>query len=174
MSLPAVRMLQIPSMSLSLSTPRLSRIGIHPRGVTFKSLNQSEATMANHIFSLSEGAALDLQRCSPRAMFEQNRNFLMRTYPHGRRIDSSNFDPVIFWRTGAQVVALNWQSWDTGMILNEGRLARTDGYVLKPDGYKIAGGEIKSKKLDRVAITIYAAQNLPLLNKNDSPAKFTP
>jgi phosphatidylinositol phospholipase C, delta len=155
-------------------TPRLSRMRIHTRGVTFKSLDQPEATMSNHIFSLSEGAALDLQRRSPRAVFEHNRQYLMRTYPDGRRVDSSNFDPVIFWRMGAQVVALNWQSWDTGMILNEGMFAGSDGYILKPDGYRGSGGEIKSKRLDRVAITIYAGQNLPLLNKDDSPAGFTP
>lgn len=155
-------------------TQRLSRMGIHTRGVTFKSLEQPEASMPGHIFSLSEKTALDVQRRSPAAMFAHNRDFLMRTYPHGMRVDSSNFDPVIFWRAGVQVVALNWQSWDAGMILNEGMFAGSDGYVLKPDGYRSGSGDIKSQKLDRVAITIFAAQNLPLLNRNDSPAKFIP
>ncbi|GFN90745.1 1-phosphatidylinositol 4,5-bisphosphate phosphodiesterase 1 [Plakobranchus ocellatus] len=34
----------------------------------------------------------------------------MRTYPAGMRIDSSNFNPVIFWAFGIQMVALNYQT----------------------------------------------------------------
>ena len=34
----------------------------------------------------------------------------MRTYPAGMRIDSSNFNPVIFWSFGIQFVALNYQT----------------------------------------------------------------
>lgn len=168
-------------------TPRLSRLGIHTRGIKFKSLDQSEASMPNHIFSLSEKAALAVQRTVPKSMFKHNRDFLMRIYPHGMRFDSSNFDPVIFWRAGVQVVALNWQSWDSGMILNEGMFAGSDGYILKPKGYRRdkplmsasdvdedAGSEISSKRLDRVAITVLAAQNLPLFERGDSPANYKP
>ncbi|KAK1727035.1 PLC-like phosphodiesterase [Colletotrichum acutatum] len=163
---------------------RLSRLGIFTRGITFKSLEQAEASMPNHIFSLSEKTAFAIQRRMPKALFSHNRDFLMRTYPHGMRFDSSNFDPVIFWRAGVQVVALNWQSWDVGMILNEGMFAGSDGYVLKPNGYRRdpidqsddedVGSNIESKKLDRVAVTGLAAQNLPLLNPHDDPTKFIP
>lgn len=168
-------------------TSRLSRLGIHTRGITFRSLEQPEACMPNHIFSLSEKAALTIQRTMPKALFTHNRDFLMRTYPHGMRFDSSNFDPVIFWRAGVQVVALNWQSWDAGMILNKGMFAGSDGYILKPKGYRRespqdlkstcqarAGSEIVSKKLDRLAITILAAQNLPLYQQGDDPAGYAP
>lgn len=170
-------------------TARLSRLGIHTRGITFKSLDQPESSMPNHIYSLSEKTAFAIQRGLPKALFAHNRDFLMRIYPAGMRFDSSNFDPVIFWRAGVQVVALNWQSWDTGMILNEGMFAGSDGYILKPMGYRHQRrnnsephGELEddvltttsSKRLDRVAITVLAAQNLPLLEKRDDPSKFTP
>ncbi|KAL8414272.1 hypothetical protein RB594_005485 [Gaeumannomyces avenae] len=163
-------------------TPRLSRLGIYTRGVTFKSLSQPEATMPNHIFSLSEQGAAEVQQKQPVEFFQHNKNYLMRLYPGGMRVDSSNFNPVIFWRTGAQVVALNWQSYDAGMMINEGMFAGSDGYVLKPDGYR-AGKEwapvheesqLPHKTLERVAITILAAQNIPLLSKNDRPANFIP
>ncbi|KAF5672054.1 phospholipase [Fusarium heterosporum] len=162
--------------------PRLSRMGIYTRGITFKSLEQPEASMPNHIFSLSENAAFAIQRRKPRALFLHNRRFLMRTYPHGMRVDSSNYDPVIFWRAGAQVVALNWQSWDLGMVMNEGMFMGSDGYVLKPEGYRHRPGSdgnqeevnIPSKTLDKIAITVVAAQNLPLLNRHNDPAKFIP
>ena len=34
----------------------------------------------------------------------------MRVYPAGMRIDSSNFNPVVFWMFGIQMVALNYQT----------------------------------------------------------------
>jgi phosphatidylinositol phospholipase C delta len=153
---------------------RLSRLGIHTRGITFKSLEQPEASMPNHIFSLSEKAAMALQKRMPKALFAHNREFLMRIYPHGMRVDSFNFDPVTFWRAGMQVVALNWQSWDVGMILNEAMFAGSDGYVLKPPGYRNTDNpkeaveySIPSKTLERVAVTVLAAQNVPLLDAGD-------
>ncbi|KAM0228346.1 hypothetical protein ACHAPO_010787 [Fusarium lateritium] len=161
-------------------TTRLSRLGIHTRGISFKSLDEPEAAMPNHIFSLSEDAAFAIQRRLPKALFSHNRRYLMRTYPHGMRFDSSNYDPVAFWRAGVQVVALNWQSWDLGMILNEGMFMGSDGYVLKPRGYCHDGlsndddVSIPSKTLERLAITVVAAQNLPLLKSTDDPAKFIP
>lgn len=162
---------------------RLSGMGIHTRGISFKSLEQPEASMPNHIFSLSEKAAMALQKSMPKALFAHNRDFLMRIYPHGMRVDSSNFDPVTFWRAGMQVVALNWQSWDVGMILNEAMFAGSDGFVLKPPGYRsnkqknaalaVSPEEVEHfapcKTLGRVAVTVLAAQNIPRLDAgNDS------
>ena len=37
----------------------------------------------------------------------------MRVYPAGMRIDSSNFNPVVFWMFGIQMVALNYQTEGT-------------------------------------------------------------
>ncbi|KAL2212049.1 1-phosphatidylinositol-4,5-bisphosphate phosphodiesterase delta-1 [Sarocladium strictum] len=163
------------SVKASKITPRLSRMGVYTRGVSFKSLTQPEAAIPTHIFSLSEKAVLEAQRNDPKALFSHNRDYLMRTYPHGLRFDSSNLDPVVHWRAGAQVVALNWQSWDSGMILNEGMFAGSDGYILKPQGYRSTdNGPVLTRTLDRVAVTILAAQNIPLLNNGDSTDKFAP
>ncbi|KAK4218157.1 PLC-like phosphodiesterase [Rhypophila decipiens] len=114
----------------------LSKLGIFTRGVSFKSLTQPEAAMPTHIFSLSENTVMEVHEKSQRELFEHNRRYLMRTYPSGLRITSSNLDPVVFWRKGIQIVALNWQNWDEGMMLNEGMFAGTGGYVLKPVGYR--------------------------------------
>lgn len=35
---------------------------------------------------------------------------LMRVYPAGMRIDSSNFNPVPLWACGVQLAALNYQT----------------------------------------------------------------
>lgn len=112
----------------------LSNLGIYTRGVSFSSLTQPEATMATHIFSLSEKKVDEVHERQPAELFGHNLRYLMRTYPHGLRFGSSNLDPAPSWRRGIQVVALNWQNWDEGMMLNEGMFAGTGGYVLKPEG----------------------------------------
>ena len=90
--------------------------------------------MPTHIFSLSENGVMEVHQKSAKELFNHNKHFLMRAYPSGLRIGSSNLDPAVFWRKGIQIVALNWQNWDEGMMLNEGMFAGTGGYVLKPEG----------------------------------------
>ena len=41
-----------------------------------------------------------------------------RIYPKGTRFDSSNYSPIPGWRSGAQFVALNFQTKDEHMLLN--------------------------------------------------------
>lgn len=162
--------------------PRLSQLGIYTRGVSFKSITQPEASMPNHIFSLSEPAAIELHRKQPLELFNHNKNYLMRTYPSGTRIDSLNFDPNPFWRMGIQIVALNWQTWDVGMMLNEGMFSGTDGYILKPKGYRSSDkstslGEepvIPQVTLNQLAIKILAVQGIPIDNTSDDPDDFRP
>jgi phosphatidylinositol phospholipase C, delta len=112
----------------------LSSMGVYTRGVSFKSLAQPEATMPTHVFSLSERAVVEVHEKERESLFDHNRHFIMRAFPSGLRIRSSNLDPPIFWRKGIQIVALNWQNWDEGMMLNEAMFAGTGGYVLKPEG----------------------------------------
>ena len=77
----------------------------------------------------------------------------VRTYPHGTKIDSSNYDPIPLWNHGIQMVALNVQTpgkqlaihamllvlsenciSDNFMFLNQGKFRQNGGcgYVLKP------------------------------------------
>lgn len=58
-----------------------------------------------------------------------------RVYPKGQRIDSSNYDPVRMWNCGCQMVALNYQTPDKPMQLNEGKFLQNGkcGYVLRPE-----------------------------------------
>jgi phosphatidylinositol phospholipase C delta len=37
------------------------------------------------------------------------KNNLLRVYPKGTRLDSSNYDPFVGWKHGAQMVAFNMQ-----------------------------------------------------------------
>lgn len=56
----------------------------------------------------------------------------VRVYPKGTRIRSNNYNPVPYWRGGAQICAQNWQKFDKGMQLNRAMFEGTDGWLLKP------------------------------------------
>ena len=62
------------------------------------------------------------------------RKQLVRVYPNGYRIFSGNFCPQTFWREGVQIVALNYQTNDKHMRLNQEMFAQNgkSGYILKP------------------------------------------
>lgn len=94
----------------------LSALGTHAKAVSFKSLQQPEAKMPAHVFSLSENAVFEVHEKQGQELFEHNRKYLMRAYPSGFRVGSSNVDPATFWRKGIQIAALNWQNWDKGMM----------------------------------------------------------
>ncbi|KAJ8684283.1 hypothetical protein QAD02_020075, partial [Eretmocerus hayati] len=58
-----------------------------------------------------------------------------RVYPRGQRIDSSNYNPMPMWNSGCQMVALNYQTGDKSMQLNQAKFRENGncGYLLKPD-----------------------------------------
>lgn len=68
-----------------------------------------------------------------------NRNQLSRVYPKGSRLDSSNYDPMPCWNVGTQMVALNYQTPDRSIQLNQGRFMRNGncGYLLQPPTMRI-------------------------------------
>ncbi|XP_055309016.1 1-phosphatidylinositol 4,5-bisphosphate phosphodiesterase epsilon-1-like, partial [Sitodiplosis mosellana] len=85
--------------------------------------------------SVNEPSAKKLCRKHPLALIAHTETQLMRTYPAGLRIDSSNFNPVFFWAFGIQLVALNYQTDDLPLAINTGMFEENGscGYVLKPD-----------------------------------------
>lgn len=52
-------------------------------------------------------------------LFKYSSRHLMRVYPGGLRIDSSNYNPAEAWTLGASLAALNWQKWDKPLWINE-------------------------------------------------------
>ncbi|KAL9110047.1 MAG: hypothetical protein Q9227_005386 [Pyrenula ochraceoflavens] len=156
----------------------LSQFGIYTKSFHFKHFNQpgksimadaladrkTEAELPTHVFSLSEKKVADVHETDPKTLFEHNRQFMMRAYPSGMRVTSSNLEPTFLWRQGIQMVALNWQRWDRGMMLNEGMFAGEFGWVLKPEGFR--GQKDKTTQIQRrslsLTIEVLAAQQLPL------------
>ncbi|XP_047270765.1 phosphoinositide phospholipase C 2 isoform X1 [Capsicum annuum] len=60
---------------------------------------------------------------------------LLRIYPKGIRVDSSNYDPLVGWMHGAQMVAFNMQGYGRSLWLMHGMFRANGGcgYVKKPD-----------------------------------------
>ncbi|THX62624.1 phosphoinositide phospholipase C [Aureobasidium pullulans] len=114
----------------------LASMGVYTRGCHFKDFDQPEAKLPNHIFSLSESKIIDVHKRDHSALFRHNKRFMMRVYPKGIRVSSSNLDPAPFWRMGAQIVALNWQYINAATMLNQAMFHATGGWVLKPEGYR--------------------------------------
>ena len=115
----------------------LGKLGVYTQGYSFDSFTADESKSFNHIYSIAERTFERLCNDQDRkAQLEKhNMRYLMRVYPSGFRIHSTNPDPLIFWRRGVQMVALNWQTYDLPMQLNEAMFASGSdklGYVLKP------------------------------------------
>ncbi|CAG7730788.1 unnamed protein product [Allacma fusca] len=76
-------------------------------------------------------------------LFSSERDFFMwyhqvqlsRVYPKGQRLDSSNYNPVPFWSVGCQMVALNYQTPDKALQINQGKFRQNGacGYILRPE-----------------------------------------
>lgn len=145
----------------------LSKLGIYTHSEHFVSFDVKAATKPSHIFSVGEKVILELHEQKREQMFSHNRNFFMRAFPAGSRFDSSNLDPSVCWRKGIQMVALNWQTLDEGMMLNEGMFAGSKGWILKPPGYRSEDvtseipAAIPYKTLD-LKISIFVGQRIPL------------
>ncbi|KAL6720669.1 hypothetical protein ACLMJK_002594 [Lecanora helva] len=155
--------------------PSLSALGVYTRAYHFKSLSAPEANLPFHVFSLNEKKFMEVHSSSGPTIFGHNRNHLMRAFPSGMRVRSDNLDPAPFWRKGVQMVALNWQRWDEGMMLNEAMFTGSKGYVLKPEGYRSKGdrthvsapssqsqADSSTHKTLSLSIEILAAQDIPL------------
>ncbi|KAI1206737.1 PLC-like phosphodiesterase [Annulohypoxylon truncatum] len=152
----------------------LSALAIYTHSEHFTNFESPAAKSPSHIFSISENKILELVVSKHHELFYHNRHFFMRAYPKGLRWDSSNPDPTQFWRKGVQMVAMNWQSWDEGMMLNEAMFSGEHGWVLKPPGYRSEdvwpGQEVDPPhhtSLD-LMITILAGQHIPLPEGVDS------
>ena len=152
----------------------LSKMGVYVRSCHFDALDQPEAKIPTHIFALSESKVISLLEQDRTGLFKHNLEYLMRAYPKGTRVRSSNLDPGPFWRQGVQIVALNWQQTNAAMMMNEAMFAGSGGWINKPDGYrKATKGEQPAIK--RIGADLYmqvlAAQKLDQ-DKSSTPNVF--
>ncbi|KAJ9076336.1 hypothetical protein DSO57_1027244 [Entomophthora muscae] len=94
-----------------------------------------------------------------------NQKFLSRVFPDGLQIDSSNFNPLPFWLAGFQLVALNYQTFDLGMLINQSMFWQNLqlGYILKPEYMRQLNPALPLPKPTKycLQVRVILGQNLP-------------
>lgn len=154
-------------MSVSLAALIVYTVGVKCRG-----FNKKEHYAVEHVFSLSERTANKILKESMGDLVKHNRSHVVRVYPNGTRLSSSNYEPHRYWASGTQLVAINWQTFgaflsfwfsqivysgssrlcyfdlDLGYVMNHAMFQRNgkSGYVLKPDALRIKDKELKNKR----------------------------
>ncbi|KAI1169297.1 phosphatidylinositol-specific phospholipase C [Nemania serpens] len=119
----------------------LGDLGVYCSGVKFHGFESAECKKANHILSFMEGTFRKHSKApgSKKLLTRHNMRYMMRVYPQYSRLTSDNFNPLMYWRKGVQMAALNWQTFDLGMQLNQAMFAGgkdQSGYVLKPEAMR--------------------------------------
>ncbi|KAL0577534.1 hypothetical protein V5O48_004475 [Marasmius crinis-equi] len=145
-------------MSFNLLSLVVYTVGVKCRGFN------GHSYAPEHIFSLSENSANKYMKGSMKDIIKHTQNHMVRVYPKGTRVSSSNYEPHKFWATGAQVVALNWQTFDLGYMINHAMFLRNgrSGYVRKPQALLAGGEELLDKYTEHYFdVTIISAQQLP-------------
>ncbi|XP_034769416.2 1-phosphatidylinositol 4,5-bisphosphate phosphodiesterase delta-1-like isoform X2 [Acipenser ruthenus] len=163
----------------------LSDLVVFCKSVHFPGFETARETQAFYeMSSFGESKAFKLAQESANRFVIHNTRQLSRTYPRGTRTDSSNYNPVDLWNAGCQIVALNFQTSDKSMDLNQGKFQQNgfSGYILKPrfmrDGQtqfnptSIMQGEWLTPK--KLHVMIISGQQLPKVNKNKNNSIVDP
>ncbi|KAI8853813.1 PLC-like phosphodiesterase [Chytridium lagenaria] len=112
----------------------LSDIVVYCKGIRFEGISSLRGLAFNEMFSISESKALPFiaRHRDDIAVFSSTH--LSRVYPAPMRVNSSNFDPTVFWSTGIQMVAMNFQTFDRGLQINRALFSGNGkcGFILKP------------------------------------------
>lgn len=162
--------------------PELVPLLVYTSGVTFRGLQPKKTYGPSQVFSLSESRAKGLIHNPVQAdvkdslkksahdstlLVQHTLGHVVRVYPKGTRVDSSNYEPNVFWAMGCQLVTVNWQTVDRGWHINRAMFLRNGGagYVLKSpalldSSYPV---DLSKHRLTKhvLKIRIISAQQLP-------------
>lgn len=154
----------------SIIVPELAELGVYAQSVKPGNNSWFEGTgdLTNgphhHLINVSESGLATHLPSNGALIAKHNSQHLMRVFPKGTRISSSNLKPVPFWAIGAQICALNWQNFGTSNQLNAALFQGSSGYVLKPAALR-AGGDgrlgVRGKK-KRLQLHVAGASDIPL------------
>ncbi|KAI0309355.1 PLC-like phosphodiesterase [Amylostereum chailletii] len=158
---PTAKPRQKTRMSLDLVCLLVYTVGVKCRG-----LNKKEHYAPEHVFSLSETTANKMykQDGTMADLIKHTRTHVVRIYPRGTRLSSTNYEPHRYWSAGAQLVAINWQTCDLGYMINHAMFQRNgrSGYVLKPLALRSADKDLLHRHTKHyLDVTVISAQQLP-------------
>ncbi|KMZ73693.1 Phosphoinositide phospholipase C [Zostera marina] len=120
-----------------IQTPEYGQIIAIKAGKPKGGLKEALSIDPNNVrrLSLSEQQLLDASESYGTDIVRFTQKNILRIYPKGTRIGSSNYNPFIGWMHGAQMVAFNMQGYGRALWLMQGffRANGGCGYVKKPD-----------------------------------------
>ncbi|KAI0786941.1 PLC-like phosphodiesterase [Abortiporus biennis] len=137
---------------------------VYTVGVKCRGLNKKEEYAPEHVFSLSENTANRILKQGMMDLIKHNRSHVVRIYPKGMRIGSTNYEPHRYWSAGCQLVAINWQTFDIGYMINHAMFQRNGraGYVLKPLALRSSDKHLLSSRSNHfLEVKVISAQQLP-------------
>lgn len=150
-----------------LIIPELAELGVYAQSV--KPVNNSwfegnlEHAPHHHLINVSESGLKEHLPANSSKIARHNAHHLMRVYPKGTRISSKNLHPVPFWGIGAQICAMNWQTFGASMQINEALFAGSGGYVLKPAALRAGGdGNLNTGRRRKLRLHVAGASDLNL------------
>ncbi|XP_073130421.1 phosphoinositide phospholipase C 6-like isoform X2 [Henckelia pumila] len=123
--------------SSNMSAPEYKRlIAIHA-GKVKKGLRHALRNVSGKVnrLSLSEQTLERAAASYPMDVVRFSQKNILRVFPKGTRVTSSNFDPTIGWMHGAQMIAFNMQGYGKSLWTMHGMFRSNGGcgYVKKPD-----------------------------------------
>ncbi|KAH8997911.1 PLC-like phosphodiesterase [Lactarius akahatsu] len=154
-------------MSLSVVSMLVYTVGVKCRGI-----NKKEQYAPVHVFSLSENTANKMfKRDGMLDLVKHNRTHVVRVYPKGTRVSSSNYQPHRYWSAGVQLSRsqlanlCTHEMVDLGFVINHAMFQRNgrSGYVLRPPALRSHDKSLLNKRTRHyLDITVISAQQLPL------------
>jgi len=148
--------------------PDLAELGVYAQSVKPSDnswYDQIELTNGphHHLINVSESGLLSHLPLASEKIASHNSRHMMRVFPKGTRISSKNLKPVPFWGIGAQICALNWQTFNASMQINKALFSGSEGYVLKPPALRAGGnGKLSTGKRKRLCLHIAGASDVPI------------
>lgn len=156
--------------------PELAELGVYAQSVKPVNTSWFEASLENaphhQLINVSETGLKTYMPVESAKIARHNSQHLMRVYPKGTRISSKNLQPVPFWAIGAQICALNWQTFGASSQINEALFSGSSGYVLKPAALRAGGnGNLNTGRRRKLRLHVAGATDIPLPSDRDGDIK---
>ncbi|KAL7924348.1 putative phospholipase C [Trichoderma austrokoningii] len=152
----------------SIIIPELAALGVYAQSVKPKDDSWFDPGQLingphHHLINVSESGLARHLPAHAAQISRHNARHLMRVFPKGTRISSTNLHPERYWGVGAQICALNWQTYTTSVQLNDALFNGTPGYVLKPAALRSGGsGDLRTGRITRLRVHVAGATDVPL------------
>ncbi|GAW25090.1 putative phosphatidylinositol-specific phospholipase C [Rosellinia necatrix] len=145
----------------------LAALGVYAQSVKPRDNSWFESNLGegphHHLINVSESGLASLMPTNSEKIARHNAQHLMRVFPKGTRISSKNLKQVPFWGVGAQICAMNWQTFGGSMQLNEAMFSGTEGYVLKPAALRAGGsGRLNTGRRKKLRVHVAGASDVPV------------